>query len=68
MRAVYQNLLEDLLIVSRKRGGLVLHRTIACACKKEIGFEVTYTTAFGTSDRAEMERIAKERVWVPFTF
>jgi hypothetical protein len=43
------------------RGGLVLHRKLPT--EKRYGFEVTWSTAFGTSDRGEMERIAKQNGW-----
>jgi alpha-ketoglutarate-dependent taurine dioxygenase len=61
MRAVYRKLPRELIDRFVSRGGLVLHRKLPT--EKRYGFEVTWSTAFGTSDRAEMERIAKQNGW-----
>jgi alpha-ketoglutarate-dependent taurine dioxygenase len=61
MRAVYRKLPRELVDRFESRGGLVLHRKLPT--QKKYGFEVTWSTAFGTSDRAEMESIAKKNGW-----
>lgn len=61
MRAVYRRLPRELIDRFVSRGGLVLHRKLPT--QKRYGFEVTWSTAFGTSDRTEMERIAKQNGW-----
>jgi len=61
MRAVYKKLPGELIDRFEKKGGLVFTRKLPTT--KRYGFEVTWTTAFGTSDRGEMERIARERGW-----
>jgi alpha-ketoglutarate-dependent taurine dioxygenase len=61
MREVYKKLPGELIDRFEKKGGLVLTRKLPT--RKRFGFEVTWTTAFGTSDRGEMERIAKHRGW-----
>jgi alpha-ketoglutarate-dependent taurine dioxygenase len=61
MRAVYRKLPRELIERFVSRGGLVLHRKLPT--EKRYGFEVTWSTAFGTSDRAEMEGIAKQNGW-----
>ena len=59
MRAVYRRLPRELIDRFEQRGGLVLHRKLPT--EKRYGFEVTWTTAFGTSDRGEMEKIAQAK-------
>ena len=61
MRAVYRKLPRELIERFEQRGGLVLRRRLPA--KKRYGFEVTWATAFGASDRMEMEQIAKQRGW-----
>jgi alpha-ketoglutarate-dependent taurine dioxygenase len=61
MRAVYRKLPRELIDRFQGKGGLVLHRKLPT--EKRYGFEVTWSTAFGTSDRAEMEKIAKQNGW-----
>jgi alpha-ketoglutarate-dependent taurine dioxygenase len=61
MRAVYRKLPRELIDRFEQKGGLVLHRKLPA--EKKYGFEVTWSTAFGTTDRAEMERIAKQNGW-----
>ena len=66
MRAVYKKLPGELIDRFEEKG-LVLHRKLPT--DKRFGYEVAWPTAFGTSDRAEMERIAKQRSWtVTWTF
>ena len=61
MRAVYRKLPRELVDRFESRGGLVLHRKLPT--EKKYGFEVTWSTAFGTSDRGEMEKTrAAERL------
>ena len=61
MRAVYRRLPRELIERFESRGGLVLHRKLPT--EKKYGFEVTWSTAFGTSDRGEMEKIAQKNGW-----
>ena len=61
MRAVYRKLPIELIDRFRSKGGLVLHRKLPIV--KRYGFEVTWGTAFGTKDPAELERIAKQNGW-----
>src|SRR5579862_2261885 len=61
MRAVYRKLPRELVERFEHKGGLVLHRKLPT--EKRYGFEVTWSTAFGTSDRAEMEKIAQQNGW-----
>lgn len=61
MRAVYRKLPSELIDRFESRGGLVLHRKLPT--EKKYGFEVTWSTAFGTSDRGEMEKIAQRNGW-----
>ncbi len=61
MRAVYKKLPGELVARFEKKGGLVLHRKLPT--QKRYGFEVTWSTAFGTPDRAEMEKIASQNGW-----
>jgi len=61
MRAVYKKLPRKLIDRFEQRGGLVLHRKLPT--QKKYGFEVTWETAFGTSDRAAMENIARSKGW-----
>jgi alpha-ketoglutarate-dependent taurine dioxygenase len=61
MRAVYRKLPRELVDRFESRGGLVLHRKLPT--EKKYGFEVTWSTAFGTSDRGEMEKIAQRNGW-----
>lgn len=61
MRAVYRKLPRELIDRFEQKGGLVLHRKLPT--KKKYGFEVTWSTAFGTTDCVEMEMIAKQNGW-----
>ncbi len=61
MRAVYKKLPRKLIDRFEQKGGLLLHRKLPT--QKKYGFEVTWETAFGTSDRAAMENIAKSKGW-----
>ena len=61
MRAVYRKLPRELIERFERKGGLVLRRRLPA--NKRHGFEVTWSTAFGASDRTEMEKIANERGW-----
>jgi alpha-ketoglutarate-dependent taurine dioxygenase len=61
MRAVYRKLPRELVDRFESKGGLILHRKLPT--QKKYGFEVTWSTAFGTSDRGEMEKIAKQNGW-----
>jgi alpha-ketoglutarate-dependent taurine dioxygenase len=61
MRAVYRKLPRELVDRFESKGGLVLHRKLPT--EKKYGFEVTWSTAFGTSDRGEMEKIAQRNGW-----
>lgn len=61
MRAVYRKLPRELVDRFESKGGLVLHRKLPT--EKKYGFEVTWSTAFGTSDRGEMEKIAQRSGW-----
>ncbi|HEX4489488.1 MAG TPA: TauD/TfdA family dioxygenase [Terriglobales bacterium] len=61
MREVYKKLPRELVERFESKGGLVLHRKLPT--EKQHGFEVTWNTAFGTTDRAEMEKIAKKNGW-----
>lgn len=61
MRSVYTKLPRELVKRFESKGGLILHRKLPT--HKRYGFEVTWTTAFGTSDQAEMEKIAHKNGW-----
>jgi alpha-ketoglutarate-dependent taurine dioxygenase len=61
MRAVLKKLPSDLVERFEQRGGLILHRKLPT--EKRYGFEVTWSTAFGTSDRSAMESLAKQNGW-----
>jgi len=61
MREVYKKLPRELVSRFESKGGLVLHRKLPA--QKRYGFEVTWSTAFGTSDRAEMDGIARRNGW-----
>ncbi len=61
MRSVYGKLPNELVERFESKGGLVLHRKLPT--HKRYGYEVTWTTTFGTSDPAEMARIAKKNGW-----
>jgi hypothetical protein len=61
MRAVYKKLPRELIDRFEQKGGLILRRVLPT--EKRYGFEVAWTTAFGTSDRTEMEKIAKRNGW-----
>ena len=60
MRAVYKKLPRELIDRFEKKG-LVLNRNLPG--DKQYGYEVTWQTAFSTSDRKEIEKIAKGRGW-----
>lgn len=61
MRKVYAKLPRELVQRFEAKGGLVLHRKLPTV--KKYGFEVTWSTAFGTADRAEMEKTATKNGW-----
>ncbi len=61
MRAVYRKLPPELIERFEQKGGLILRRRLPA--RKRYGFEVTWSTSFGASDRTEMEQIANERGW-----
>ncbi len=61
MRAVLKKLPPDLVERFEQKGGLILHRKLPT--QKRYGFEVTWSTAFGTSDRPAMEALARQNGW-----
>jgi len=61
MRAVLKKLPPDLVERFEQRGGLILHRKLPT--EKRYGYEVTWTTAFGASDRNAMEALARQNGW-----